>query len=111
MAKLKATPKNFNQALAALNGKTTVRLGNNTYLEAVELESDVNLIVVRFHNTDIVKFYANGVTELYTGGYRTVTTKERINQFINGRLYQKDGQWFIYHCLGYERQFVEGMEA
>jgi len=36
MAKLKATPKNFNQALAALNGNTTVRLGNNL-LEAVEL--------------------------------------------------------------------------
>ena len=31
----------------------------------------------------------DGRVALLTGGYRTVTTKDRINQFISGRVYQK----------------------
>ena len=33
MAKLKATPKNFEQAVAVLGNRDSVRLGNNTYLD------------------------------------------------------------------------------
>lgn len=32
MAKLKATPKNFAEAVAVLKDKISLRLGNNTYL-------------------------------------------------------------------------------
>jgi hypothetical protein len=37
MAKLKATPKNYAEALAVLAGRESVRLGNNTYLETEAL--------------------------------------------------------------------------
>lgn len=33
MAKLKATPKSYAEALIVLQGKQSLRLGNNTYLE------------------------------------------------------------------------------
>jgi hypothetical protein len=41
-----------------------------------------------------------------------VTTKERINQFIAGRVFQKNWNWFYDRPLaGYPRQFVEGMDV
>lgn len=108
MAKLKATPKNYAEALAVLAGRGSVRLGNNTYLE---LDS-VECIVVRFHQTDIVNFFADGRVMLRTGGYHTATTKERINQFILSTVYQKSRNWFVYRASdGSTVSFKEGMEV
>jgi hypothetical protein len=95
MAKLKVTPKNFVQAQQVLGTKSSVRLGNNTFLERIEESDSFKLkIVVRLHNTNIVEFHSDGRVTLHTGGWRTVTTKDRINQFITGRVYQKDHQWY-----------------
>lgn len=96
MAKLKATPKNYAEAQAALAGRESVRLGNNTYLENVgEYGEYTGKIGVRLHNTYVVVFYPHdGCITLHTGGYRTVTTKERINQFITGRVWQKSYSWY-----------------
>lgn len=54
----------------------------------------MQFIGVRLHNTYIVRFHENGTVTLHTGGYRTVTTKERINKFVRGRVWQKDWEWF-----------------
>lgn len=88
MAKLKATPKNYTEAKAILAGRSSLRLGNNTYLE-----QHFTGIVVRLHSTNIVVFQESG-TRLYSGGYRTVTTKDRINQCIEGVVFQRDFEWF-----------------
>jgi hypothetical protein len=93
MAKLRATPKNLAEAEAALRGRESVRLGNNTFLEAVGARA-IGFVGVRLHNTYIVRFWYDGKITLHTGGYRTVTTKDRINQFINGRVFQHDYSWF-----------------
>jgi hypothetical protein len=95
MAKLKATPKNYVEALTTLNGKQSMRLGNNTYLEQRKQPGDglTERIAVRLHNTDVVVFYPSGRVTLHTGGHRTVTTKERINHHIKGRVYQKAHVW------------------
>lgn len=89
MAKLKATPKSYAEAAELLAGRDSIRLGNNTYLENFHLG-----IAVRLHNTRIVVFHEDGRVTLHTGGYHTVTTKERLNQFIKGRVYQKSHAWF-----------------
>jgi hypothetical protein len=94
VAKLKATPKNYAEAVAVLKGKIRTRLGNNTYLELSDSDPVHGFIGVRLHDTYVVRFWADGQVTLHTGGYRTVTTKERINQFINGRVYAKNYQWF-----------------
>lgn len=117
MAKLKATPKNFAEALEWLwrnaPGRSSARLGNNTYLEFFSGGG----IVVRFHNTRIVWFREDEAqsVQLFTGGYRTVTTKERINQFILGYVFQKKGKWFVasgqadgHINFNAPREFVEG---
>ena len=110
MAKLKATPKNYAEALEVLNGKSSMRLGNNTYLE----NHENGVIAVRLHNTNIVVFYAHGRAELYSGGYQTVTTKERMNQFIAGRVIQSNWTWRYEGFHGMDRYtvpFEEGMNV
>lgn len=117
MAKLKATPKNFVEALAVLNGRESMRLGNNTYLENLV---GLQFIGVRLHNTYIVRFHYNRQITLHSGGYQTATTKERINQFIAGSIFQKAWQWYYdYPLVHFEGRgintehvrvpFVEGM--
>jgi hypothetical protein len=119
MAKLKATPRNYEQAAEYLAGRSSVKLGNNTYLKTNNpmcLPEGYLPIVVRLHKTDIVKFFPDDRVTLHTGGYRTVTTKERINQFIAGRVYQKNHSWF-YQPAGdiatrpIAREFTEGIEV
>ena len=94
MAKLKATPKNYAEALTTLNGKQSMRLGNNTYLEQRGL---TERIAVRLHSTDVVVFYPSGRVTLHTGGYYSTTTKERINHFIEpaAHVYQKAHKWYV----------------
>ncbi len=51
---------------------------------------------IRLHNTDIVVFKENGDIVLNSGGWRTVTTKDRMNMYIPGRgISQKRGIWYI----------------
>ena len=88
MAKLKSKPRNYAQAAAYLAGRDRVKLGNNTWLENIN-----GGIGVRLHNTIIVWFHEDGKTTLHTGGYYSVTTKDRINAFITGHVYQHAYQW------------------
>ena len=99
MAKLKATPKNYAEALTTLNGKQSIRLGNNTYLEQRKQPGDglTERIAVRLHSTDIVVFYPSGRVTLHTGGWYKPTTKERLNRFIkpSAYVYQKAHKWYV----------------
>lgn len=61
---------------------------------------------VRFHTTDVVT-ERDGIITLNSGGWRTVTTKERINNPIGMKrnfpyLYQRDSQWFIGEGVFYD---------
>lgn len=94
MAKLTTTPKTYAQAVAALKGKESKKIGNNTWLEFHTVS--MPYVCVRLHRTNIVTFYADGRIMLNTGGWTTPTTKDRINQFISGNVWSRKGEWFIY---------------
>lgn len=49
---------------------------------------------IRLHHTDIITYRTNGDVVLNSGGWQTVTTKDRFNQF-GFRIYLEKGQWFI----------------
>ena len=49
---------------------------------------------IRLHHTDIIIFKTNGSIVFNTGGWQTVTTKERFNRFGKGRFYSDKGIWF-----------------
>lgn len=86
--------QNANEKLTGRN-KDRRKLENNTYLE----RRDAETIAVRLHNTDIVMFKSDGSTTLDTGGWRTVTTKDRMNKYASVNLSQENGQWFVVRHL------------
>lgn len=50
---------------------------------------------IQLHETDVVTFHPNGKVTLNSGGWRTVTTKDRINSFSPARLFAENGLWYL----------------
>jgi len=69
------------------------KVGNNTYLQRI----GENAIALRLHNTDVVTYYADGSIVLDSGGWKTPTTKDRINMGLPGgwQVYQDKGIWYL----------------
>ena len=67
-------------------------IANNTRLFEVE-----GGIAVRLHNTDILTFAPDGRVTYNSGGWRTNTTKDRMNTFGPARIGAADGLWWIHH--------------
>ena len=69
------------------------RLANNTRLtRGAENEG---VLVVTLHSTDIVTLYPSGRVVLNMGGWNTVTTRDRMNQFSPvERVWSESGQAF-----------------
>lgn len=65
---------------------------------------------IRLYSTDILKIEGEKII-LNSGGYKTHTTKSRINEFLPGdiRVYQKDFKWFIDN-RGQRKEFFDGIE-
>lgn len=87
--------RTFERLDAELVGRCAAsrKLGNNTYAER---RSDGG-IAVKLHATDVVTHYPDGRAVYATGGWRTVTTKERMNSFgLPGvQVWSDRGAWFI----------------
>jgi hypothetical protein len=56
-----------------------------------------NMIAIRLHNTDIITFYENGAIGLNSGGWKTVTTKDRMTRFTprNIGVSSDRGVWYV----------------
>ena len=69
------------------------KLAHNTY---VEQDSDGS-IGVRFHTTRILTFHPEGSFTVNTGGYRSVTTKQRLNALLPSgyRIFSEQYAWKI----------------
>jgi hypothetical protein len=84
--------RNFASVDEQLTGRCSQRrkVGNNTYLE----RRGQDAIAVKLHRTDVVTFYRDGRVQLNTGGWQTVTTKDRFNTFSPIRVYADKGVWY-----------------
>lgn len=52
--------------------------------------------VIRLHATDVARVLPSGAVVLNSGGYKTVTTKDRMNTVLKGySLYQSKGLWYV----------------
>jgi hypothetical protein len=71
---------NYQELDAKLQGRCALsrKLANNTYAK----RRYANDIAIRLHNTDILTFESDGDITVNTGGWHTVTTRSRINDFI-----------------------------
>lgn len=52
-------------------------------------------IAARLHNTDILLFRPDGSVVYNSGGWKTVTTKQRMNEYGPARIWSDRGTWFI----------------
>lgn len=77
-------------------------VARNTF-KRIEPNGDV---VIRLHSTDIVTTKPDGKIVLNSGGWKSVTTKARINCYLpeGYRLYQEKGSWYVNGV-----PFVDGM--
>lgn len=66
------------------------KLANHTYLK----RRGEN-IAVRLHQTDILIFSPDGTIEYNTGGWKTSTTKERMNSYGTLNLWTNRGVWYV----------------
>ena len=82
---------NYETANATLTGrcKQSRKMANHTYLERQGED-----IALRLHATDVVTMHADGSITLNSGGWQTVTTKERINNYYHF-ISQKAGIWYM----------------
>lgn len=73
-----------------------VKLANNTYLRYLH-EPFRPYYGVQLHNTVIIFIDENDNISLETGGYRTVTTKDRINRLTPHwlRVFSRDYEWRV----------------
>lgn len=75
---------------AKIKNRPTKKLANNTYIVR-----DGDNLAVRLHNTNILFFQPDGVITVNTGGWKTMTTKARINDYIgNPRITRDKGLWY-----------------
>jgi hypothetical protein len=80
------------------------KVGNNTYAEILPNGS----VGIMLHSTYVVKIHPDNTYTLNSGGWQTLTTKDRINQYSPRRVYQRNFEWFV-DINGKEHPFIDGM--
>lgn len=86
-------------------------LARNTW----RFETADNVVHIRLHATDVVQFLPRGKVKLDSGGWKTVTTKDRINSFSPYSVYSNKGVWMVHpdsegRAKGFNPvPFVDGM--
>lgn len=83
------------------------KIANNTY-KIIYNNGDIDIIL---HSTTIIEIRGQ-VVSLFTEGYRTTTTKQRLNKVLrdyNISVYQKNYQWYVDTPEHKGLDFVEGM--
>ena len=90
----------YAEARERLGNRNSRKVANNTYLvkrskRSIGLNGD-EPISLRLHSTNILTWYPDGCVEYYHGGYTTVTTKNRLNDYgPMGRITQERYKWYI----------------
>ena len=86
-------PKNYSQAEVFLSDKDFLRIPGirSTSIQRLDNKS----IALVYHDTNVVTWYKDGSIQLDSGGYRTLTTKTRMNQGSPFVVYQKNGLWYV----------------
>ena len=108
-------PRGYAALDAFLGTKLQRTLCNNTIAERGDLNTwgtpgIRSRIDVRLHATVIATFWSDGRVRLNSGGWRTVTTKARINALLPDgmpRLFQEKREWYFEADFGTGVAIVE----
>jgi hypothetical protein len=58
-------------------------------------------IAVKYHWTDVVIYHPDGTTTLNSGGWMSLTTKQRFNAYTHASVYQKNHKWYVGNNVPY----------
>ena len=93
------------------NNRRERKIGNNTW-GLIHDNGDVGIIL---HRTEVVTIHADGTYTLRSGGWQTVTTKDRINKYSPYYVMQRKWEWFVgfYDGVGHHElgAFEDGMRV
>jgi hypothetical protein len=70
------------------------KLQNHTYVIRLDQEKG-EAYGILLHDTIVVFIYENGLYRLNHGAYRTMTTRNRINDYAPGTVYSIRGNWYF----------------
>ena len=92
--------KTYKEAEAMWENSRKRKLQNNTYLVKTD-----NGFGIRLHGTIVVEYLPDR-TILNSGGWKTSTTKQRINEYMPAgwQIYQKAGVWYISNYQYYNNE-------
>lgn len=85
------------------------RAANNSWKVYLDGEQAMAYI---YHRTEVVSVYLDGRVKLNTGGWDTVTTRDRLNRFQNVcGIWSERGDWYVrvYEGGGKKYSFSDGM--
>jgi hypothetical protein len=77
-----------------VHGKTSAtkrKIGNNTWATILPDGS----VAIMLHWTTVVVIHPDDSATLRSGGWKTCTTKDRINKYSPVKVYQRDFEWFL----------------
>ena len=86
-------------------------IGNNTrlyYVPPSQPRGVDDYYTIRLHNNVIMEIYREG-RYLFDAGWRTVTTKERLNKFMLGMITQKNWEWYMGNTKGKSEKWLDGV--
>ena len=98
-ANLSCTDINYHELDQYLGNKNDRKIGFETIVHRV----DDYEIAIKHYRTNILVVDATNIVTINTNGWKTKTTKDRLNQFLNCMrvgIAQKKGEWFIHGSNG-----------
>lgn len=99
-------PTTFEEADRLLGKRAYRQVANNTAVHELQPHGEIRRIGLLLHTTDVIVWRANGEIEYRTGGWRTVTTKQRIDHVLRAHgynVFSKRYEWTV-------RDFINGEE-
>lgn len=107
---MKTKIKSYQDALQYLGGKRERPYAHNTRIERDSLDLGHEVITVKYHGNPIVNFYPDRVS-FSSCGWKTFTTKERINWFLPEGFvcYQERSVWYISERWSRRWGFADGI--
>jgi hypothetical protein len=96
--------RSFEQAESFLSGRMERNVPSIRSTTIVKI--DPFTIAVRYHGTSVVLFEKSGRITLNSGGFRSVTTKRRMNEFSPVQVYQRNWTWYVKEN-GVEKEFSD----
>lgn len=98
------TKQSILSGISSAEIKHTKKVDNNT----VRIEYTDGKVAIRLHDTNVIVQNPDGSFVLNSGGWRTSTTKDRINKYSPYRVWQEKGIWYVNGSMFYDGITLKG---